>query len=70
MRCCKNCRFYLPAARGNCSESQAEKPSDMERANFCDWFSLNAALRKKHDGAQNNAGAAAKAKSAFSDLFN
>ncbi|MCL2137981.1 MAG: hypothetical protein FWH41_00440 [Treponema sp.] len=47
IRACKNCRFYLSEARGNCSETNAEPVNDKERANFCDWFSLNDKYRKK-----------------------
>ena len=60
-------------ASGGCAETQAEKPSEPDRANFCDWFSLNprfrqaAAGEKKSMDAANTASAAAK--SAFDDLF-
>ena len=36
---CKNCRFYDPSAYNECRESSAERVSDSERANRCDWFS-------------------------------
>jgi hypothetical protein len=36
---CKNCRFYDPAAYNECRESSAERVTDSERANRCDWFS-------------------------------
>lgn len=73
LRSCRNCRHYLPG--GNCAESQAEKPYEMERSNFCDWFSLNARFRgvtegeKKSSDALAKAAAKAGAKSAFDDLF-
>jgi len=70
LRSCRNCRHYLP---GSCAESQAEKPYEQDRANFCDWFSLNPRFRGATPGEKsNNAGASKKAdaaKSAFDDLF-
>ena len=36
---CKNCRFYDPSAYNECRESSAERVTDSERANRCDWFS-------------------------------
>ena len=49
IRSCKSCRHYRPGigSKAGCAESAAEKPYDAERANFCDWFSLNDKYRKK-----------------------
>jgi predicted RNA-binding Zn-ribbon protein involved in translation (DUF1610 family) len=71
LRSCRNCRHYLPGARKDCNESQADVPSERDRANFCDWFGLNPKFREATAG-QSALGAAAKsaAKSAFDDLFN
>ena len=70
IRSCKSCRHYRP---GGCAESVAEKPSDAERANFCDWFSLNPKFREISGGEKKSKDAAvsatAAAKSAFEDLF-
>ncbi|MDR2375421.1 MAG: hypothetical protein LBD96_03175 [Treponema sp.] len=43
IRSCRNCRFYSSQASGECQEPQAaaDPPRDRERANFCDWFSLD-----------------------------
>jgi hypothetical protein len=38
---CKNCRFYDETAYNECSESSAERVTDSERANRCDWFSAS-----------------------------
>lgn len=38
---CRNCRFYDPAAYNECRESSAERVTDSERANRCDWFSAS-----------------------------
>ena len=66
LRSCKNCRHCLP---GGCAESQAEKSPEPERANFCDWFSLNPKFKAASAGEKKALGAAASAKSAFNDLF-
>jgi hypothetical protein len=67
LRSCRNCRFYLSGARGDCSETSAEPQGDKERANFCDWFSLDSKYRaetaKEMDKAKS-------AKAAFDNLFN
>ena len=66
LRACKNCRHYRPQS---CAESQAEKQADPERANFCDWFSLNPVFRGSTSGDKKSQNTAASAKSAFDDLF-
>jgi predicted amidophosphoribosyltransferase len=66
LRSCRNCRHHLPSG---CAEGQAEKPSDPERANFCDWFSLNPRFTKVTDGVKKSIDTAASARSAFDDLF-
>jgi hypothetical protein len=35
---CKNCRFYDPSAYNECREPGAERVTDPERVNRCDWF--------------------------------
>jgi predicted RNA-binding Zn-ribbon protein involved in translation (DUF1610 family) len=69
LRVCRNCRFHLPGARGDCSEPNAEAPADKDRGNFCDWFSLNPRFRSSTAGEQKARNAAGGAKSAFEDLF-
>lgn len=71
LRVCKNCRHIRPSG---CAESSAEKPAEQDRANFCDWFSLNPVLKNAATGEKKSKGAgasdaAAKAKSAFDELF-
>jgi len=66
LRACKNCRHLLPSG---CAEAQGEKPSELDRANFCDWFSLNPKYREKTPGNKKSMDAAASARSAFDDLF-
>lgn len=67
LRCCRHCRFYLPGARGGCSEPNAEAETDKERSTFCDWFSLHPRFRAAQAGEQKSRAAAAKA--AFDGLF-
>jgi hypothetical protein len=59
----------LPGSRGDCSEPNAEKPADKERANFCDWFSLDQKFRTQSAGQVKEQGNAANARSAFDNLF-
>ena len=66
LRCCRNCRHLLPSG---CAESQSDKPSETDRANFCDWFSLNPKFREATGGEKNAMGKAASARSAFDELF-
>ncbi len=35
---CRNCRHHDPSAYNECRESSAERVSDRERANRCDYF--------------------------------
>jgi hypothetical protein len=64
-----HCRFYLPGARGDCSEPGAEPPAEKERANFCDWFSLDPVYRSAAAGRVKDREKARAAKSAFDELF-
>jgi hypothetical protein len=65
-----NCKFYLPGSRRDCSESGAEPHADRDRANFCDWFSLNPGCRTGSGGKSPQQEKAAAAKTAFDNLFN
>jgi len=69
LRSCKNCRFYLPGSRGDCRESGAESQPDKERANFCDWFSLDEKFRKQSQGLSKEREKAEASKNAFENLF-
>jgi hypothetical protein len=46
-----------------------ETPSDRERGNFCDWFSLNQKFRAATAGDKSAVNKAVVAKTAFDDLF-
>ncbi|MDR1420752.1 MAG: hypothetical protein LBI86_10290 [Treponema sp.] len=69
LRVCMHCRFYLPGSRGDCREPGAEPPAEKERANFCDWFSLDQKYRSATAGRGKDQGKASAAKSAFDELF-
>lgn len=69
LRVCRHCRFYLPGARGDCSEPNAEPPQEKDRGNFCDWFSLNGRFRGETAGEKGAQKKADSAKSAFDSLF-
>ena len=69
LRACRNCRHYRPSG---CAESVTDRPADNDRANFCDWFSLNPLFRNATAGVKKSpdgSAAAASAKAAFDDLF-
>ncbi|MCL2832141.1 MAG: hypothetical protein FWD78_03130 [Treponema sp.] len=68
LRCCGNCRHFLRAEK-SCAEPQGENPADRERANFCDWFSLNPKFKTATAGEKSAAKAADAAKAAFNNLF-
>jgi hypothetical protein len=69
LRSCKNCRFYSPGLRGDCRETSAEGQSDKERANFCDWFSLDTKFRSSSAGKSKEQEKAEASKTAFDNLF-
>jgi len=70
LRSCRNCRFYLSGAKGDCAETSAEPATDKERANFCDWFSLNPKYRGETTGQKKDMEKSGAAKAAFDNLFN
>ena len=37
-RVCRNCRRYAHGRPNDCEEPMAERVTDKQRANFCDWF--------------------------------
>jgi len=69
LRSCQNCRFFLSGAKGDCSETNAERQTDKERANFCDWFSLDEKYRSQSAGQVKDKEKAGASKAAFDNLF-
>ena len=69
LRSCRNCRHYAPGARMDCREPDAQVPTDRDRANFCDWFSLDKKYRLDSAGQSVQQNKAKAAKDAFDALF-
>jgi hypothetical protein len=63
LRCCRNCRFYDEKASNSCREPAAERVTDKEAANFCDYFQPASAL------ASGGEDASARARKKLDDLF-
>lgn len=40
IRCCKNCQFYDVKAYNECRETMADRITEKEKANFCDFFKI------------------------------
>ena len=59
---CKNCEFYDVKAYNECREPSADRVTEKERSNFCDYFSLRT-------GALSSEDTAAKLKVAAEALF-
>ena len=38
IRCCKMCIFYDPKVYNECRESNADRITEKEKANFCDYY--------------------------------
>ena len=65
LRSCKNCLRYSPGSYHDCTERVEDAPSDKERANFCELFSV-----KRHFGGSAEGGnVKAAARAAFDSLF-
>ncbi|MDA3947734.1 MAG: hypothetical protein PF508_00780 [Spirochaeta sp.] len=69
VRCCRNCRFYQPGAHWDCRETIPEAVIDKERANFCDYFKLNAASPDATAQQRPGPKAEGKARDDFDALF-
>jgi len=38
LRVCKNCSHYSPSLYNECKETQAERVTEKEKRNFCEYF--------------------------------
>ena len=38
IRCCRMCSFYDPKVYNECKETNADRITEKEKANFCDYF--------------------------------
>lgn len=63
LKVCKNCVFFSPGAYNDCSEPQAERITDKERSNFCEYFTYKAIRKEVSDKKVSDS------KSAFDALF-
>ncbi len=66
VRSCRNCRFFDSPDISGCRESRADPVPDREKANFCDWFSLDLDRVQSSDA---HLGRSKTARDAFSSLF-
>ena len=64
LRCCKQCKYFDPSAYNECREVLADRITEKERANFCDYFVLRGS--KRGSGSANRT---KDAKQALEDLF-
>ena len=62
---CKNCKFYKAGAYNECTEPNAERVTEKERANRCEYFKF----REGKTGSEAVQNTAKKAISALDDLF-
>lgn len=46
LRSCRQCSFRDPAAYNECSEPQAERVLDKDRANFCEYYAFRSGVQK------------------------
>jgi hypothetical protein len=65
LRCCKQCKFFDPSAYNECREVVAERITDKDRANFCDYYVIRGS-KGKGSGSANRT---KEAKQALEDLF-
>ncbi len=49
LRCCLNCTFYVPAAYNKCRETQAERVTEKDRGNFCNYFVFRVASAESRE---------------------
>ncbi len=62
LRCCKMCYFYDPKSYNECREPSADRITDKEKANFCDYFKIGSGA---NDADKAKADALAKANALF-----
>jgi hypothetical protein len=62
IRSCKNCQFYDPKAYNECRETNADRITEKEKANFCDYYKFGAGA---NDAEKQRQDALAKAAALF-----
>ncbi|MCI5066383.1 hypothetical protein MRY87_11725 [bacterium] len=66
LHCCLQCDHYEPEAYNSCREPQAERVTDKERANFCDYFRLSSG---SDEAKKEGRSAAQEARKKLDELF-
>ncbi|MFQ5466425.1 MAG: hypothetical protein ACE5EI_10890 [Thermodesulfobacteriota bacterium] len=72
LKCCVNCRFYDPYSYNECSEPQADRVLEKDRANYCEYFEFRESGGGSGDGGDGGpreSSAEEKAKEALKKLF-
>ena len=69
LRSCKNCLRYSPGDYHDCAERLEDAPSDKERPNFCELFSLKRRFADGSSGGGKGGDAKAAARAAWDSLF-
>ena len=70
LHCCLNCAHHDPTAYNECRESNAERVTDRERANRCEYFRPGGTARPGGAAAGGEAnGTRARAKAELEALF-
>lgn len=49
LRCCKMCSFYDTKSYNECREPSADRITDKEKKNFCDYFSFGNNTNNRDD---------------------
>lgn len=65
LHCCLNCRFYDINRPNQCAEPQAERVTNKDRANYCNYFEP-----APETGNSARESAQEKSRKQFDDLFN
>lgn len=68
IHCCKNCHFWNESGR-SCEEPAADWVHDRERANFCDFFALDAPASGGAASKSEGRGKPPSGRDAFDRLF-
>jgi len=63
------CRFYKPGAHYDCAETVEYPVVDKEKANFCEWFSIQLKFSGMPASGAASGSSADSAKAAFDKLF-
>lgn len=58
IRVCKNCEFYDVSSYNECREPQANRITEKEKSNFCDFFLISSQSHEKKNEKEKNLDAA------------